>query len=147
MVIGLKQIFDIVGEKLEVNYDIPLTQLDDYSGYAFSSPISVKGLFENRAGVVTLKFTTEFSMKLVCDRCLCDFEPVYNYSFNHDLIRNPNTDNDEYVICEDSKLDLNELAVSDIILQLPSKTLCKDDCLGLCHICGCDRNTKECDCE
>ncbi|MCD8187633.1 MAG: DUF177 domain-containing protein [Ruminococcus sp.] len=33
-----------------------------------------------------------------------------------------------------------------MLLQLPTKYLCKEDCKGLCMVCGCDLNESECDC-
>ena len=44
-------------------------------------------------------------------------------------------------------LDLDELLRADILLSLPSKILCKEDCKGLCSVCGADRNKQECHCE
>ena len=42
-------------------------------------------------------------------------------------------------------IELNEIALTDLLLQLPTKNLCKDDCKGLCMICGCDLNEGQCD--
>jgi len=36
---------------------------------------------------------------------------------------------------------------SEVILDLPSKHLCKDDCKGICFKCGKNLNEGECDCE
>lgn len=43
-------------------------------------------------------------------------------------------------------LDLEELILSDILLELPTKLLCKEDCKGLCPHCGCNLNHQSCDC-
>lgn len=43
-------------------------------------------------------------------------------------------------------LDLDDLALSDILLALPVKNLCKEDCKGLCPVCGVNRNTETCEC-
>ena len=56
-------------------------------------------------------------------------------------------DNDEFILVEDMHLDVSELAESDIILALPSKFLCKQDCRGLCPRCGKDLNDGDCDCD
>ena len=55
--------------------------------------------------------------------------------------------NDEYVVTEGDSLDLDELVIQDILLQLPSKMLCKEDCKGLCSVCGTDLNFNECNCK
>ena len=33
------------------------------------------------------------------------------------------------------------------LLNLPAAPLCRDDCAGLCPVCGIDRNAAECDCD
>lgn len=147
MVLKLKQIFEIAGEKKVFEYDIPVEDLKPYERYSFVTPIAIKGRIENHAGIVTLNFSTDFTMKLNCDRCLCEFERKFSYDFEHILVRKLNTDNDEYIVCSDDTLDLNELAISNIILQLPSKILCKEDCKGLCCICGNNNNISQCSCK
>ena len=63
--------------------------------------------------------------------------PVINYyvklgfDFEHTVVRSLNGDNDEYVVTESDKLDMDELALTDCLLQLPSKMLCKEDCFLL----------------
>ena len=42
---------------------------------------------------------------------------------------------------------LNDIAVTDLLLQLPAKNLCREDCKGLCMVCGCDLNESECNCQ
>lgn len=147
MVLNLKQIYEIVGEKLDVDYQISPESLDYVKGYTFSAPISVSAEVVNRAGIVTLTYFVKVLLKAECDRCLSEFEREYAFSFEHILVRSLNSeDNDEYVVTEDDKLELDELAVSDIILSLPSKMLCKEDCKGLCCHCGTNLNDHECNC-
>ena len=44
-------------------------------------------------------------------------------------------------------IDLDELAREQILLALPSRTLCRETCAGLCPICGADLNQQACACE
>lgn len=112
----------------------------------FASPVAVTGEIENRAGVVTLRFKTVFTMDHTCDRCLKEFSREYVYDFEHTLVRSVQSDRDDYVVCENNTLDLDELAISDLLLQLPTKILCRDDCKGLCYVCGQDLNEGKCNC-
>ena len=69
-------------------------------------------------------------------------------SFTHVLVTElSNEDDDSYLVVEDGLLDIEELVVSDILLALPSKFLCKTDCKGLCPVCGTNLNDSECSCE
>lgn len=149
MKIHLKELFDIEGEVREINYEIAPEQVGEYSSYDFTAPIAVRGRVENRAGVVTLDFGVDFTLSLTCDRCLKEFEREYGYDFTHILVRqlhNGREGYDDYVVCEENVLELDELVISDMLLQLPTKILCKEDCRGLCFKCGKDLNEGDCDC-
>ena len=43
-------------------------------------------------------------------------------------------------------LDLDELMREQLLLALPEKRLCREDCAGLCPQCGANRNEAACDC-
>lgn len=147
MVIGLKQLYNIVGESRDFDYTISNTVLDDYNTYTFSSPVSVKGRLTNRAGVLMLDYSADFTLLADCDKCLLQFERDYSFEFGHILVKAlSNYDNDDYIVTENDELALDELVVSDILLQLPTKMLCKEDCKGLCMHCGTDLNVGQCDC-
>lgn len=146
MKIQLKELFDIVGEVKEIDYSIVLDELEEYSSYSFAAPIAVKGRVENRAGIVTLAVNSDFALNLVCDRCLKEFTREFSFDFTYTLVRSTESDDDEYVVCENNVLELNELIISDLLLQLPTKILCRDDCKGLCFVCGQDLNEGSCKC-
>jgi len=44
-------------------------------------------------------------------------------------------------------LSLKQLATEQIQLSIPMKPLCDDNCLGLCPICGANRNRESCNCQ
>lgn len=43
-------------------------------------------------------------------------------------------------------LDLTEVVQEQILMAIPVRPLCREDCLGLCPICGVDRNRYPCTC-
>lgn len=146
MVINLKQLFDITGERKAIDYQIFPDELSEIHGYSFASPVSVKGELYNKAGIVYLVFSVDFSLHIVCDRCLKELDRDYHYDFEHIVVASSNKNNDEYIVAERESIDLNDIAISDLLLQAPTKILCDDDCKGLCMMCGCDLNESECDC-
>lgn len=146
MKINLRQLFNIVGESKEISYSISEDELSSIHGCSFASPVSVTGRIFNRAGIVRLEYSVGFSLSLVCDRCLKEFERNYTFDFSHIVVPHINGDNDDYIVADGESIELNEIAFTDLLLQLPSKNLCKDDCKGLCMICGCNLNESECNC-
>lgn len=146
MKINLKQIFNITGESKDIEYSIPAKELSDIHGYSFASTVDVKGRVYNRADVVYLDYSVSFTLDLTCDRCLKEFENTYHFDFSHIVVPSVSSDNDEYIVAEGESIELNDIAVTDLLLRLPTKILCKEDCRGLCMVCGCDLNESECNC-
>ena len=58
-----------------------------------------------------------------------------------------NGESDEIELLEDGKADLGELARTAFILGMDTKTLCSEDCKGLCSRCGADLNLGPCSCK
>lgn len=48
---------------------------------------------------------------------------------------------------QDETIDLGEMMRDEFYLALPMKPLCKDDCKGLCPVCGVNRNRETCACK
>ena len=47
---------------------------------------------------------------------------------------------------DDDHLDLIEVVREQVLLNLPEQVFCREDCKGLCEVCGFDRNLQDCDC-
>ena len=45
------------------------------------------------------------------------------------------------------QIDLGAIAREQILLAMPMDVVCKEDCRGLCSVCGQDLNAKECGCQ
>ena len=58
-----------------------------------------------------------------------------------------NEDNGDFVLVDNYQLPLDSLVEADLILSLPSKVLCREDCRGLCPHCGKDLNEGLCGCK
>jgi len=44
-------------------------------------------------------------------------------------------------------LDVDQLVCDELILNLPMKVLCSEDCKGICNRCGTNLNHETCDCD
>lgn len=148
MVLDLRRIFEIPGEKQEFDYEIPVSVADDYKNIDLSLPISVKGIIKNKSGVISLDYKADYRLRHKCDRCLIEFERDYAVSCDAVVVKSLSSeDNDDYIVVGGNELDLDEHIISDLILHFPSKVLCKEDCKGLCQFCGADLNETVCSCQ
>lgn len=96
------------------------------------------------------------TVSLSCARCLDpieepvevelteEFEPTVDVSTGRPL---PAPEN-ELVFPIDQRhiLDLSEALRQNLLAALPIAPLCREDCAGLCPVCGTNRNTDLCDC-
>ena len=108
----------------------------------------IDGVLENRAGVLMMKYRLQCVPELECDRCLSPVAMHIDETFEHVIVtETASEENDaEYLLAPDAMLDLAEVAMTDLRLSLPTKTLCSPDCKGLCPVCGKNRNDGDCGC-
>jgi uncharacterized protein len=50
-------------------------------------------------------------------------------------------------VYEDEAIDIDELVREQVLLTMPTRALCEEDCKGLCPVCGANRNENPCECE
>lgn len=137
------------GDTDEISFDYPLTIEEDFYGVTFPKPVRVLGTIKNRAGYIALRAKAEAVYETVCDRCL---EPIVKdltleYEKGVALSNTlENEDNDDYLIAVDRQLELDEPMREAIILDFPTKHLCREDCKGLCPKCGKNLNEGPCAC-
>jgi len=93
---------------------------------------------------------------LRCDRCLETYTKDITTDFRVYLSMLPFKGEAEVELLEndlnldfidDNFLDSDQIIKEQLILNLPMKTLCSDDCKGLCTICGCNFNIARCSCQ
>ncbi len=148
MVLDLKDVFACEGASYHVDTTLNLKCEEIRGGYPFKSDVKVSADVQNRSGMVTLEIDADFDYTSNCDRCCESVTKRFEYSFFHRLIAKLEEEyNDEYIETPDMTLDLSELVLSDILLELPSKFLCRRDCQGLCQKCGQNLNLGDCGCE
>ena len=90
----------------------------------------------------------------VCGRCLEPFGARVTAGVDVRVAPRPATADNVELAADDldvafyakDELDLNVLVETETTLALPMKPLCREDCLGLCPVCGGNRNVVACGC-
>ena len=148
MVLNLKDVFLNDGEKVNAQFEVELKSITLDGIYPFDSDASVEAIAENKLGFVSLTLNTSFVYSRPCDRCGKAMSKELKFSFDHRLVAGlSDSEDDDYIEVPDFELELDDLVVSDILLDLPGKYLCSEDCKGLCPDCGCNLNDTECTCQ
>ena len=148
MVLNLKEVFERDGAAQTVSFELAISDIELDGVHPFNSPVQVTATATNKTGIVRLCIDTEFLYNRPCDRCMKPLTTTMNYTFEHRLSASLCGDDDgDYIETPDYSLELDELVISDILLELPLKFLCSEDCKGLCYKCGADLNVSECSCD
>ncbi len=148
MLLSLKDIFAVEGAELTVDGQLDFSEIELDGLNPFASPVQVQAVVYNRAGVVHLDLHTVFTFCHPCDRCAKDLVLHPDYTFTHVLVQTRNSDDadDVFILVHNDELELDDLVREDILLELPTKYLCKPDCKGLCPQCGKNLNEGSCNC-
>lgn len=125
-------------------------------GIDIVSVIAVRGEARKNAAGVEISGSINGKLNIDCTRCLKPVETPLDAAFDVSFISQENTPEDKEVqlqqadlsadVIQGDQLDLSELAREQILLSLPEQTFCREDCRGLCPLCGKDLNESECDC-
>ena len=80
-----------------------------------------------------------------CRRCLRDLSDR-SVAVVEELYQVEVLDDDAYPIV-DNRVDLAPMARQLALLELDEERLCRQDCAGLCGVCGIDLNASSCECD
>jgi uncharacterized protein len=80
-----------------------------------------------------------------CRRCLSDVTGVARIAVD-EVYQDDVGDDDAFQI-EGDQIDMAPAVREYVLLELPEGPLCRDDCAGICPVCGIDRNRSTCGCD
>jgi Predicted metal-binding, possibly nucleic acid-binding protein len=148
MRINVKPIQANPEKRLPFQFTMDLSDLEFGGRHPICDPVEVEGCVKNTAGVLELSLTARSTLQCVCDRCAKEFRRPQEAGFSCMLAEElQNEENDEIVLLENGEVDADELARTAFVLSMDTKTLCSEDCKGLCPRCGADLNLGPCSCK
>ena len=148
MILDLKDIFRGISGGASFAYSLDFSDIEYLGEKPYKKPVLARGEVKNIAGAVLLNAEAEVFISLNCARCNRPAELTKTIGIEC-TVAGSETDageNDDIIIAGDSKLDLDELILSSVILETDTVILCKPDCKGLCPKCGADLNEGDCNC-
>jgi uncharacterized protein len=133
---------------LEMAEDLPLHFAED----AGPPLVHLEGVVtvDNLESRLVLMGTLQARGRVACDRCLADFELTFPVPLQLLVLRDAEATEDEeetYIVHQKhGELDLTAPLREAVVLALPLKRLCREDCRGLCPTCGTNLNHEDCNC-
>lgn len=122
----------------------PLVVLDDLVRF---SAVSLEGEMVGAGDSVRVSVSVEADVETRCSLCL---EPVtLHLSAEIDALfaREPDPDDPDQYPLDGYKIETNDLAREALLLEMPLRILCKEDCKGICPSCGTNLNKAPCTCQ
>lgn len=152
--VDISNIKQIKGSKITIEQEIEF--VGPIEEIKFISPIAVKLHLVNISCAIRVIGSLKGEVSLQCSRCLEVFYYKLERDFKIDLCEKRHQ-----IASEEAELKREDLEKSfyegdnvnlideireQIVLSLPMKPVCKEDCLGLCSNCGVNLNKSACNC-
>ena len=111
-------------------------------------------LFRSNEDVLLLG-TVVGSMNLICSRCISEFTIVKEVNLDlkfrvggveSESRQGADQQEQDVMFLESAELDPAEIILQELLLEIPMKPLCREDCAGLCPKCGALKGSPECKC-
>jgi uncharacterized protein len=122
-----------------------------------TAPATVNGKIRLAGNEVFVNGHVDTRAQVECDRCLKLIELPVNADFELEYITGSEYETSavaelteaemSVAVFDGEALDVDEIVKEQILLAVPTRMLCREDCKGICPQCGVDKNTGECNCE
>jgi uncharacterized protein len=152
MKIELRRTSEDFSEKLELKESPEALKLQA-EGASFQDPVKVELTVTKSQDQLICKGKVRSQVQLECSRCLKEYQQnlCSDLVFVIDLSGEPDreaSEEDGYFLADPAATDfeIDDPVREAILLSVPFKPLCSEDCKGLCPLCGTDLNRSKCRC-
>ena len=147
LLLDLHEIIGVPGGRVAFDYEPDLSEAAMGSVVRIEPPSRAAGNVVNSAGVLTFSAIADATCVCVCARCLKEFEYHVHQHISANLTEGgENGDDPDGYFLQGDSVDADEIIVTEFILALDHRHLCRDDCAGMCAKCGADLNNGPCAC-
>ncbi len=148
MRVNVSDIIKTEGAGIDVDFSGDLPELREYdTSVEFKPSFEFTGRIVNLGGLLKLSGDLHFEFNANCLRCLKQVHTESDIKVEESFVEVSKSDDVEAYTFEGNVVDIDKPLMDNIILALPMKTICSDDCKGLCKTCGTNLNIKSCNCD
>ncbi len=108
------------------------------------APVTCELLLESVVEGIVVSGRLSGTWRLSCARCLTEFDAAFEVEVHELFVPEPDPDADDYLLDPGVGVELEQLVRDAVGVEMPFSPLCRSGCLGLCEICGGNRNLGEC---
>ncbi len=153
MLIDLSELLSTEHKKAEYTTKIEMDEfVINNASYPFVDKEDVTICIQNVGKrKLAVKAQVHCSLDIPCDRCLENVNQRFDISVAKEIDMSRPSDEyedaDEYSFIVENSFDVERFVYNEILVNMPMKILCSDDCKGICNRCGANLNTQPCDCD
>lgn len=152
-VVGVARLLREVPSSLDVAFQAPFDEFHEFSprgpvdtDVEPDAPVDVALRLESYLGGIRARGRVEVPWRGVCRRCSREVMGRSSLEVDERFVTPEGPADDESYPIEHNDVNLAPLVHDAVFLDLPLAPLCRDDCRGLCPVCGIDRNEDTCTC-
>ncbi len=152
MKIALK---DLKGDISSLHFQTTPEELElKFEGADFVQPVKAELTLRKSGDSILCRGVAKTEVNMQCSRCLESYPHSLEVKLDFlvkvgkDRIEIEYQDQaEELIFAGNQFFSLDRLVKETIILNLPLKPLCSEDCKGLCSVCGVNLNVSSCKCK
>ncbi len=149
MLLSLAKIIDCPGASIPFDVALDFSEMEFGWQAPVTEPVRASGSVRNTAGVLILSGTVGTTLHCVCDRCAREFVRPFSVPMEAVLtgeLQNEDSEDENLFELVGDSVDLDDVVATAFVLNMDPKFLCREDCKGLCPVCGADLNDGPCAC-
>ena len=147
MMIEMGYLFNRKGSSLPVELVETIDDVKDYPDVVeFVEPVRIEGTLKNEDDVFVLDAVAKTTALMECSSCLAPVRKELSFEIK-ERFAHTGRDDEETETFTGDQIDLADFVKRGIIGELPMRVECREDCKGLCPICGKDLNDGDCGCD
>lgn len=148
---------DLKPEPLQVTHTFGMDEIKfRHADAALVEPVTADFVLSHKDRDLRLFGKIDTTVRFTCSRCVGEFSKVLSVGFDLQYLTQPKFTGTEEIelryedmdvgFYDGVSLDIDLVVLEQIELALPMKFVCREDCRGLCPICGANLNQAACRC-
>jgi uncharacterized protein len=146
MKVNVSDIIRINGASMQVDFIEEPSEKELAHGCVLDDKIRFSGTLTNELGTLHLEGRLQLNYGCECFRCLKPASKGLDIKISEGFIGSDKAEQSDLYPFEGKILDTDKALRDNIILSLPMKNLCSEECKGLCEKCGANLNEMQCGC-
>ncbi len=153
MIIDISNVVKSINKEVSEEVSIELSSFESRLGdfpILQKSPV-VLSIANQENAAVFIRGSVDVTLSIPCGRCLEEvptqicFDIDKKLTIQDSILVDDEMEETDYLI--GFELDVDKLVYAEILVNWPMRVLCKEDCEGICKVCGANLNKGDCGCQ